>query len=70
MPMCSDTPANNIRKILTHAESLEAALVDGAILVRLAARHTDPVRTLHARRAVRTREARGGDAHALNIGIS
>ncbi len=49
----TEKPVEKNAQILTHAEPLKAALVDSAVLVRLAARHADPLRALHARGAVR-----------------
>jgi len=53
-----------------HAKSLQTALIDGAVLVGVARRHTDAIRTLHWLRTVRGTVTGRGDPNALNLRVS
>ena len=59
----------NINLSLTHAESLETSLIEGAALVTGAGGHADTVTALHGLRAVGGGEAGAGDPDALHLGV-
>ena len=56
--------------ILTHAETLQTPLVEGAVLVRGAGRLTDAVTALERSRTVEGAVAGAGDPHTLHLGVT
>ena len=56
--------------ILTHAETLQTSLVEGAVLVRGAGRLTDAVTALERSGTVEGAVAGAGDPHTLNLGVA
>ena len=56
-------------EILTHAETLQTSLIEGAILVRGAGRLADTVTALERVGAVQGTVAGAGDPHTLNLGV-
>ena len=55
---------------LTHAESLQTSLVEGAVLVSRAGRLADAVTALEGPGAVQGAVAGAGDPHTLNLGVA
>ena len=65
-----ETYGKDIMEELTHAKPLKTSLIDCAVFIRWARRHTDTIRALHWLRAVRWAVTCWWDPNTFNFRIS